>query len=269
MSTHFFGRKLSLLFIRLYGRLLTIANVFLWRAIHYRPMRSNTHWAAMPNDIREEVMRQATIETAQFVRKEMPSIEPLLTPRDLLTYALNRVTLDGLYLEFGVFSGSTISYIASIKTKVCIHGFDSFQGLPESWENAPKGQFSTEGRLPSVPANVKLHVGLFDQTLPGFIAAYPDTPVAFLHADADLYSSTKTIFAFLGERIVPGTILLFDEYFNYPGWQNHEHKAFIELVASQGLSFEYLSYAARGYSVAVKITGKSRVTGISSPSRAV
>lgn len=44
-------------------------------------------------------------------------------------------------------------------------------------------------------------------------------PLAFGHCDADLYSSTKDVFDALGDRIVTGTILQFDEFFNYPGWR--------------------------------------------------
>ena len=32
---------------------------------------------------------------------------------------------------------------------------------------------------------------------------------------------------------------MFDEYFNYPDWQNHEHKAFKELIDKSGLDFRY------------------------------
>lgn len=257
MSKHFFRKIFFPPYARICEGIFAIINILLWRAIHYRPTRKTMHWSAVPNDIREEVYRQATIETAQFVTKEMPFIEPVLSSRDLLAFALDKVTLDGLYLEFGVFGGSSISFIASQKKGVYIHGFDSFHGLPEQWMSAPRGMYSTRGVPPPVPENVKLHVGLFDQTLPKILVDYPDQPVAFLHADADIYSSTKTIFAFLGNRITAGTIIVFDEYFNYPGWQAHEYKAFAEFVETQCVSFKYLSYASRGYSVAVMITGKS------------
>ena len=67
--------------------------------------------------------------------------------------------------------------------------------------------------------------GLFDDTLPSFAKTHTQ-PVSFLHVDCDLYSSTKAIFDILGDQIVEGTVIVFDEYFNYPGWQHHEFKAF-------------------------------------------
>src|SRR3712207_9470534 len=62
-------------------------------------------------------------------------------------------------------------------------------------------------------------------------------PVAFLHADCDLYSSTKCILGNLGNRLVSGSIIVFDEYFNYPGWEQHEFRAFSEFVAERRLSY--------------------------------
>jgi len=46
--------------------------------------------------------------------------------------------------------------------------------------------------------------------------------MTFIHIDCDLYSST--IFDLWGNKIVEGTILVFDEYFNYPGWLHGEIK---------------------------------------------
>ncbi|MDJ0106389.1 TylF/MycF/NovP-related O-methyltransferase, partial [Rhodococcus erythropolis] len=79
-------------------------------------------------------------------------------------------------------------------------------------------------------------------------------PVAFLHLDADLYSSTKTVLDLLGDRLVPGSIVVFDEFFNYPGWQQHEYRAWTEFVTRTGISFEYLGYTVDNEQVIVEIT---------------
>lgn len=50
--------------------------------------------------------------------------------------------------------------------------------------------------------------GWFDETLPKF-AAEVEGPAAFLHVDCDLYSSTRTVFEALGDRVVPGTVIVF------------------------------------------------------------
>jgi predicted O-methyltransferase YrrM len=98
---------------------------------------------------------------------------------------------------------------------------------------------------------VILHKGWFSDTLPLFLDEYSES-VRFLHVDCDLYSSTRTIFSALADRLVPGTVIVFDEFFNYPGWQECEYKAFMEFV-STGRRFEYLAYNCRSEQVAVRL----------------
>jgi hypothetical protein len=189
-------------------------------------------------------------DTLDFITGAMPDALAFDTPRELMHHALSRVSIDGLYAEFGVNEGGTITYIAKQKPGKTIHGFDSFEGLPEDWSgNAmAAGYFNRKGRLPKVPGNVKLYAGWFDKTAPEFAAATPG-PLAFLHVDCDLYSSTVTVFNALSDRIVPGTVIVFDEYFNYPNWKAHEHKAFTEYQASSGKRFNYIGYSIQQVAV--------------------
>ena len=113
---------------------------------------------------------------------------------------MGRRRIEGLILEFGVYSGNTINHIASM-TPQKVFGFDSFEGLPEDWRaDFPKGRFAAA--LPAVRDNVELVVGWFDATLPGFLARETN-PISLLHVDCDLYSSTKTIFDLCRDRIRP------------------------------------------------------------------
>ncbi len=75
-----------------------------------------------------------------------------------------------------------------------------------------------------------------------------------MHVDCDLYSSAKTAFDHLGGRLVKGSVVVFDEYFNYPGWEQHEHKAWTEFVEATKLQFEYIGWASAGCSIAMRIT---------------
>ena len=75
------------------------------------------------------------------------------------------------------------------------------------------------------------------ETVPQF-AESTSLPFRFAHLDADLYSSTKTVFDALGDRFVDGTVIVFDEYFGYHAWRQHEHKAFGELLDARDLTFE-------------------------------
>lgn len=180
----------------------------------------------------------AAADTARFVRDEMP-LAPIYARKGLLHQAaLKSRGVKGLVLEFGVAAGQSVNYIADQIKDERIHGFDSFEGLPEAWTATyQKGHFA--GALPIVRDNVDLHVGWFDKSLPNFLSENSG-PVSYLHVDCDLYSSTATIFDLLSDRIVAGTVIVFDEYFNYPTWRDHEHKAFMEFVERRSVGFRYI-----------------------------
>jgi hypothetical protein len=200
-------------------------------------------------DLRKVSRIMATLDSANYVQKNMAD-KPVFSSQDLLAHALEQARNPGLILEFGVFSGSTINHIASL-TSQQVFGFDSFEGLPEDWRpDIQKGAFATS--LPEVRPNVELVEGYFDATLPGFLERHTES-ISFLHVDCDLYSSTKTIFDMCGDRIKSGTVIVFDEYFNYVGWVDHEFKAFQEFVASKNIEYEYLGYVPYHQQVAVKI----------------
>jgi hypothetical protein len=57
----------------------------------------------------------------------------------------------------------------------------------------------------------------------------------------------------LGSRLQPGAIVLFDEYYNFPRWQQHEFKAFQEFVEKSGVEYEYIGYSVTGQQVAARI----------------
>jgi Methyltransferase domain len=161
---------------------------------------------------------------------------------------------DELFLEFGVYKGDSINRLAAIKPAATFHGFDSFVGLPEHWSaGARKGAFDVQGRLPAVRRNVRLIAGFYEDTLAAFVAEQKGKTIAFMHIDCDIYSSTRTVLRETKPLLRPGTIILFDEYFNAPGWQDCEYKAFMEFVAETNTRFEYVGYVRHGAQVAVRL----------------
>ena len=148
---------------------------------------------------------------------------------------------DTLWLEFGVASGGTINYISKFTTET-VYGFDSFEGLPETWRPGfEKGVFDRNGEFPAVNPNVTLIKGWFNETLPGFIQAQ-NKKVSFIHMDADLYSSTKCIFDTLKDYIDTDCVIVFDELVNYPGFDGDtgELKAFYEFITENDVDYEWL-----------------------------
>lgn len=192
-------------------------------------------------DIEMGAQLRALASTCAYVEERLPRCAALTSVREVLDFAVRRCPADGFVCEFGVFSGNSINHLARKLRPRLVHGFDSFEGLPESWRTGfDKGMFST--RVPEVEANVLLHKGWFEDTLPDFVKSLDPQRASLLHIDCDLYSSTRTIFEHLAPFIVAGTVVVFDEYFNYPGWQGHEHKALQEFCGTSGKTYDYLAY---------------------------
>ncbi len=136
------------------------------------------------------------------------------------------------YLEFGVWKGDTMRYWSKLlrNPRSVLHGFDSFEGLPEAWNLASgKRAFSVDGVIPNIDdSRVRFFKGWFDQTLKDYQMPAHDALV--LAMDADLYSSTKTVLDALEREITPGTYLYFDEFSD----RMHELRAFDEFIDRTG-----------------------------------
>ena len=158
--------------------------------------------------------------------------------------AQNIRCVEGDVLEFGVASGHSIRHLAKLFNDRKIYGFDSFQGIPEPWWTRPRGAFAV-GCPPQVDApNVELIEGLFSQTVPEFLTRWQGV-AGLVHVDCDLYSSTlESLGAVLG-RCQAGTVILFDEYYNYPDFAQHEWRAWRELRLCHGIVAPCIAYDGR------------------------
>lgn len=192
--------------------------------------------------------------TLAFERKYLRNVPDFKTREELFSYCFEKSIPQGLCMEFGVYKGDSINLLAKLQPKRQFYGFDSFTGLPETWTAGSRtGAFDVSGRLPKVRNNVTLIKGYFDRTLPPFVESYAGQKVAFIHNDSDLYSSTFTILEGLRMMIAPGTIIVFDEYYNYSEWEEHEYKAFMEFTEKYQIEFNYIGYIRMGSQVAVEI----------------
>jgi hypothetical protein len=190
--------------------------------------------------------------------KSVSQTLPRITGSGYQTFnlALSASNPNGLVLEFGVRFGTSIRQLATL-VKQEIHGFDSFEGLPEVWHHEPKGSYTTKGHIPRVPDNVCLHAGWFEETLPKFLAENSG-PVRFINIDCDIYSSTKTILDQIAPRIVPGSVIVFDEYIGNEHWREDEFSAFQEAVGENDWKYEYLCFSVFTKQVAVRINSLSK-----------
>ena len=167
-----------------------------------------------------------------------------------LLQALKSTTISGHVIEFGVWQGRTISLIGTYFSQQKVWGFDSFVGLPEPWftkstqegPSHPAGKFGLNGEeLASLP-NVKLVAGWFSDSIPTWLEQNSGD-ICFLHVDSDLYSSALTVLTLLNDRIVPGTVIVFDEmypwadYDQYDLWAQGEFKALGEWLSNHSREF--------------------------------
>jgi hypothetical protein len=164
---------------------------------------------------------------------------------------------DGNAFEFGVWNGRSINYMAEVRPDALFTGFDSFEGLPEAWiAGHPAGHFKTDVSKVKWRENVHLEVGWFDITLPAFLARShaPWRQLQGVHIDCDLGSSTATILSHLGEWIRRDKpMLLFDEFYNYAGYEDHEFKAFLDWVNNTGTPFEVVARNVKHQQVLIQI----------------
>ncbi len=202
--------------------------------------------------LRVELQHRATVAAADFVTAHMPDALYCASKLDHLTFAFKQAP-PGLALEFGVFKGTTINHLAKLAPGRRFHGFDSFTGLPEDWAGARYSavNFDRGGRKPKVAANVTLVEGWFDKTLPDFLAREPG-PIGFLHVDCDIYSSTRTVLDLCAPRLAPGAVVVFDEFFNYKGYELHEYKAFFEFAERFEVAYRFIGYAGQQVSLIVE-----------------
>ena len=117
------------------------------------------------------------------------------------------------------------------------------------------GGLSAKRQVPILP-DVEFCKGWFKDTIPQFLEQQKGE-FAFLHVDSDLYSSARDIFTLAQDRIVPGTVILFDEIIGYDAWKIHEYKAFNEFVEDNKVEYEWIASVANAGQAACVIKSKN------------
>lgn len=150
-----------------------------------------------------------------------------------LIESTKEVSIKGHWCEFGVRAGRSLNWLIDEYPTQVIHAFDSWQGLPQEWDHGTGEVADMSCDPPTVPDHIQLHKGWFKDTVP--LWKQKNTgPIAFLHMDADIYSSTKEVLTSLNKQIVAGTIITFDEFCNFrlsgkmSKWQEQEFLALVE-----------------------------------------
>jgi len=150
----------------------------------------------------------------------------LQSRKESLVEACRAADPSGVCIELGVYQSRSLRVLRNY-FEGDIYGCDSFEGLPEQWRPGfPKGIFATR---PQPIEGTELIIGLFHQTFPDWLPTLTK-PVTLIHVDCDIYSSTKYALFAIEPYMADGVVVLFDEYHAYPGWEDHEARAFDEFL---------------------------------------
>lgn len=167
-------------------------------------------------------------------------------------YVLKKpVAVWGLWLEFGVAAGDSLVKLAACVAPSPVYGFDWFHGIPEDWAMLGAGSYSTSGAPPAgLPPNAHIVNGLINQTLPHFVSGLraaaaalqqPVPRVQVLSLDCDLYLCHAEVFTALQDFLGEGSILIFDDALNFPGYEDEALKAFFEMLRRRPRAFRVLA----------------------------
>ena len=138
----------------------------------------------------------------------------------ILAWVRSAVKLDGDLAEAGVLAGGSARLICAAKGSAPLHLFDVFDtlrghGTLTAQEQAVREYFTgVESSLEQVQAllspyaEVHFHPGL----LPGAAEAVADRRFSFVHLDLDLAEGTAAALEFFYPRLVPGGVLIGDDY---------------------------------------------------------
>lgn len=196
--------------------------------------------------------------SAEYAVKNMSKAMVLRDRPSLYDYCIEKIKeissdtdshgnqLEETILEFGVYKGGSINYFAKKLPDFKLVGFDSFEGLEEDWTGTFLGRnaLTVQGVLPRVLKNVQLRKGWFVDTLPAYLSEVRANRTVYrlINIDCDTYKPTKFILEQLESHMNPGLIIVFDEYFNYINWPEHEFAAFVEFTKERNISYNYIAF---------------------------
>ncbi len=146
-------------------------------------------------------------------------------------------------LEFGVWQGTSINYMANARPDTQFHGFDSFDGIPEDWiRGNPRGTFKVLDRSKlRFAKNVMIHDGMFTDTIPAFVQSTDLSKLELIHIDCDLGKSCDVVLTGLTDSIrETRPLILFDEFYGYLGFEDHEFLSFLNFINATGMDFKVI-----------------------------
>ncbi len=197
------------------------------------------------------------------------SCAPSRLAKVLAHYELLKRTweLPGAIVECGVFKGCSLARFAIFRELLergagdeasagkKILAFDTFGEFPQAGaeDREQRDRFVEEAGSSSISVeqlravlehkgtghDVELVAGDLCETLPRYVERHPELEVSLINLDTDLYEPAVVILECLWPRLVPGGILMLDDYGVFPG----ETRAADEYFAGRDVEIERLPFA--------------------------
>lgn len=189
-----------------------------------------TLWAStILKEMGERFPLQPVPKSILNLQKEFLKIKPLVDRYAVLYFSLSQVSLEGLNLEFGVWTGDSLLHMAKSFPDKTFYGFDAFDEI----------------ELKPARSNIVLVEGRFEETISKWKKEINQS-ISFMHIDADLYEPCRLALFELNDLIIPGTIIQFDELLDFNTkleieWLEGEWKALYEWSENFDRKFEPLS----------------------------
>ena len=170
------------------------------------------------------------------------------------------VELAGHVVECGVLKGASLVRFASFRQLLespdsrRIIAFDAFGPFPTTGD-PDDDRFITRFEAAAGPGlcvaqlddvlrrkkfeHIELVAGDILETVPRYAAEHPELKIALLHLDVDVYLPSRVVLETLYERLVPGGLLVLDDYGTVPG----ETRAVDEFFRGRDAAFRKLPLA--------------------------
>ena len=180
---------------------------------------------------RVDASKKWDYENGFYLTCETGRIGKILNHLEVYKKILN---LPGDILEFGVYKGTSLVRLLSFRELLengssrKVVGFGAFGKFPDDLDLDSDREFANkfdniggygisrselEAHLGAKRmANFQLIEGDLRVTIGGYLEKNPSLKIALLHIDVDIYEPTKVILEQLWDRIVPGGILMLDDY---------------------------------------------------------
>ena len=166
--------------------------------------------------------------------------------------------IDGVYCEFGCFTGAALKHVISLTSKSnflsskLLYGFDSFQGFPKEihgvfksenftadYEEVKKLENKSNGRC-------KIVKGFFKEVLNEENLKNEIQKISLAFVDCDLAVSSESVFDFIKSRLVNGSFIVIDDYYNIDKNGNSIKQEFLKRFDINKNVFLFSTYGLGG-----------------------